>query len=200
MVFDAGSTDGSAEIIAKYVDRIKFIQGETGTEEGQALKGLLRSASGEIVASLGPQERYLPWTFSVVGEIFSVLPKVEWLSSTTRLILDNRGLVCRRQPLNLKKGILLARESAFWRRALWQKAADDFARPRSAILHATEIPLAAASISGLRIEPLFIPFYKKVDFDTEINNWIVCRQLHSDTFYKLKFFARKFLLWLKLFF
>lgn len=210
IIFDAGSSDGSLEVIGKYSDRINLIQGEPPSDKGQSVKELLRRATGEIMAWIKPQDRYLPWTFSLVAEFFSVLPKVEWLVSSTRLIFDNRGIACHRQPLIVKKGILLAQESAFWRRSLWKRAADtsneqpdimNYRGPRfffrkSLILHATEIPLAA-SIDNHQADLVFISAYKKIEYDPKINNW-VCGNARNGIIYKFKFFARKVLILLKL--
>ena len=77
IVIDGGSTDASADIIRKHAGRITCWVSEKDQGQYDAInKGFARS-TGEIMAWLNSDDKYLPWTFSVVGEIFASRPEVE---------------------------------------------------------------------------------------------------------------------------
>src|SRR5712672_634542 len=79
VVIDGGSTDGSVEIIKKYERRLTWwISAPDGGQYEAINKGFART-TGEIMAWLNADDKYLPWTLSVVGDLMSTLPQVEWL-------------------------------------------------------------------------------------------------------------------------
>ena len=70
IVIDAGSTDGTVEILEKHKDSINVLISES--DEGMYY-GIQKGAGyveGEIMAWLNADDAYLPWTFSVVENIF----------------------------------------------------------------------------------------------------------------------------------
>ena len=139
IVIDDGSTDNSLEIIHKYSDCLAY--STTRPNKGQYAtinEGFARS-TGEIMAWLNSDDMYLPGAFSVVAEIFSAHPDVEWLTTTLPVGWNEQGQAVAVADLqgfnrssffrgaNLPAGRRYTRgciqqESTFWRRSLWERA------------------------------------------------------------------------------
>ena len=139
-VVDGGSTDGSDDVIRRYADRLTFWCSEPDNGHFHALnKGFART-SGEVMAFINSDDKYCPWAFSVVGEIFARFPQIEWLTTLFPIIWDDRGRAtnCRYTDGFSREGFMrgenlpgnrgayatywIQQESTFWRRSLWEKA------------------------------------------------------------------------------
>ena len=80
IIIDGASTDSTLDVIKKYEGTYNMhwtSEPDNGCVEADN-KGL-RKAQGEILAILGTDDRYLPWTVSVVAEYFKRHPEVELL-------------------------------------------------------------------------------------------------------------------------
>src|SRR4029078_6980481 len=91
IVMDGGSTDRSIEIIKKYSDRLTYWGSEP--DQGQyaaSNKGVARRTE-EMMAWLNRDDKYTPWAFSVVTEIFSSFPEIEWLTSVHPVRWNEHG-------------------------------------------------------------------------------------------------------------
>jgi glycosyltransferase involved in cell wall biosynthesis len=139
-VVDGGSTDGSVEIIRKYADRLAWWCSEKDAGHFDALnKGFART-DGEVMAFINSDDKYCPWAFAVVAEIFRQLPQVDWITTRHPIIWDRHGraVLCKDTPGFSRRGFLrgeylpgqpdayashwIQQESTFWRRSLWEKA------------------------------------------------------------------------------
>ena len=139
VVIDGGSSDGSAEIIRQYERRLAYWVSEPDGGQYDAInKGFART-TGEIMAWLNSDDKYMPWTLSVVADIFSSFPEVEWLTSVhpvqwnshgQAVAVDFTGALSRHSFLQGNnfpvKGSFgrrwIQQESTFWRRSLWERA------------------------------------------------------------------------------
>lgn len=139
IVQDGGSTDGTAELVARYASRydVRFYQErDNGIYEG-VLRGMAR-ARGDILAWLGADDLYMPWTLSTVEHVFARHPEVDWIIGLPALSYQNNRIVkvVPLAPVYLQSfirsgwyrpGLLgfLQQESMFWRRRLWERAQPD---------------------------------------------------------------------------
>lgn len=136
VIMDGGSTDGSVEVIRRYEARLaSWTSAPDGGHYAAVTAGFART-SGEVMAWLNGDDKYLPWTFSVVAEVFAQFPEVEWLTTRWPLRWDTRGRAVRCAE---RRGFareaffrgaylpgegrdVIQQESTFWRRSLWEKA------------------------------------------------------------------------------
>lgn len=138
VVVDGGSTDGSQEIIGRHADRLAHWY--SGPDGGQyaALNDAFGRTRGEIMGWINADDLHMPWTLSVVAEIFAAFPEVRWITAAHQLLCDGSGRVVGNarswgysrtaflhgdnlpRPGGLASG-WVQQESTFWRRSLWDE-------------------------------------------------------------------------------
>ena len=181
VVMDGGSSDASVDIICKYADRLTHWTSAKDEGHYAAIVKGFSLTSGDVMAWINSDDKYVPWAFSVVAEIFATFPKVEWLTSAFPMHWDRygRAVKCayaggfnRRAFLagsNLPRGRwhvgpFIQQESTFWRRSLWDRAgamidnssiAGDFELWArffgQAQLYSVDVPLSGFRVHGNQI-------------------------------------------------
>jgi glycosyltransferase involved in cell wall biosynthesis len=137
VIIDGGSTDGSVDIIRRYADRLGYWVSEPDGGQYAAINKGFARASGDIMAWLNADDKYLPWAFETVAQVFSADPDIDWVTTAFPIMWDSRGL-----PVNCaarsftSHGVLHGRylpcapwdgvgciqqESTFWTRRLWDR-------------------------------------------------------------------------------
>jgi glycosyltransferase involved in cell wall biosynthesis len=139
VVVDGGSTDGSADIIRRYAERLTYWQSQPDSGHMDAVNIGFDHTTGEIMGWVNSDDMLMPWALRTVASVFEQHPHVEWLTSRFPLLMNEEGLVIaartmegydarmfyrgRNVPLNpaFYKGYI-QQESTFWRRTLWERA------------------------------------------------------------------------------
>ena len=128
VIIDGGSTDGSLAIIKKYAKYLHYWVSEKDQGHADALNKGFSRTSGEIMAWLNSDDKYLPWTLATMDEIYKSFPKVNWTVGFNSW-WNNKGVMTHatRVPKNIYDYLLgnyrwIQQESVFWRRDLWQSA------------------------------------------------------------------------------
>lgn len=137
-VCDAGSTDGSLDIIKKYEPHLASWR--SGPDDGPyaAIHNVLMSSECDVFGWLNSDDMLLPGTLSYVAKVFEALPEVQWLSTLNPVILNRQGdLFSSKIPGISRESWLdrrhcgsgwlmgfgfLQQESTFFRRSLWRSA------------------------------------------------------------------------------
>ena len=139
VVIDGGSSDGSADIIRRHAGRLAYWTTEPDKGQYDAINKGFSRTTGDIMAWLNSDDRYMPWTLSVVADIFSSHPEIDWLTSVhpvswnahgQAVAVDFTGGFSRESfvrgsnfPVKSSYGRRwIQQESTFWRRSLWERA------------------------------------------------------------------------------
>lgn len=128
IIIDGGSTDGSVEIIKKYEKYLAYWVSEPDKGHGHALnKGFARS-TGEIMAWINSDDKYYPYTFNTIAEIFNSFRDINWIQGKNSWVdLSGRLLDVQFSYINIFSYLLgeykwIQQESVFWRRSLWERS------------------------------------------------------------------------------
>jgi len=138
VVVDGKSTDGSAELVQARAHELAWWVSEPDSGAWEAInKGFARS-SGEVMGWLGSDDLLMPWSLSIVGEIFATFAEIEWLTTRVPLVCDEDGRPVESYRLDAysaaeffrgenlpfagwKASGFIQQESTYWRRSLWER-------------------------------------------------------------------------------
>jgi glycosyltransferase involved in cell wall biosynthesis len=127
IVIDAGSTDGSVEIIKSYADRLAYWVSEK--DEGQTdalIKGFDR-ATGDILCWLNSDDLFEPTTLQEVADFFSAHPEVRFAyGDATWIDVEGRPFKPKREHrwnrfVWMYDHNFIPQPSAFWRADLYRQ-------------------------------------------------------------------------------
>lgn len=91
MVFDGNSNDGASDILTKRQSDIDYLSIEEDKGQAHAINKGFKRASGDIVAWINSDDKYLPGVFEKITNIFKD-PKVMWVTGNCEVI-DEAGKV-----------------------------------------------------------------------------------------------------------
>jgi glycosyltransferase involved in cell wall biosynthesis len=123
LVLDGGSTDGSAEILRRYDDRITWWVSEPDDGQTAAINRGIRRATGDVVAYINSDDYFLPGAFEAVMTTFA-RTGARWVIGASR-VEDFEGAVehtwVPRLPTKPRHWWLIdpwgyPQPSSFWRR------------------------------------------------------------------------------------
>lgn len=94
LVFDGGSTDGTAEVIARYGAWLDWSESERDRGQSHAINKGFERATGQIVAWLNTDDRYLPGTLHAVARQYLSHPgAAAWVGGSRQV--DAKGRLIR---------------------------------------------------------------------------------------------------------
>lgn len=129
IIIDAGSTDGTVEIIKKYEKELLYWVSEPDNGMYYALQKGFEKSTGLIMAWLNSDDKYNTRSLFNVANVFMDLPEVEWIVGVPSMY-NHEGICVQVSPgikwsySGFKIGHFrwIQQESTFWRRSLWEKA------------------------------------------------------------------------------
>lgn len=130
ILIDGGSTDNSLEIIEKYKAHFAYWVSEPDEGQYQAIQKGFDKSTGEIMAWLNSDDKYLPRSLFKVAEIFEKY-KINWLMGLAREYTEDGALVGQitlpwsrwsKWRYLTNDFQFIQQESSFWSRELWEKA------------------------------------------------------------------------------
>lgn len=135
ILIDGASTDGTMSIVSRYRDSIDIVQSEPDEGQYHAINKGFSLSTGDIMAWINADDVLMPWTLSVVHEIFESYPEIDWITGLPSFLNEKGQLVQTQSSLPVyprkfiangwyqeKLGAYLQQESMFWRRSLWNQA------------------------------------------------------------------------------
>ena len=125
VIIDAGSKDGSIDIISEQADRLAYWVSEPDRGHADGINKGFAHTSGEIMGWINSSDVYYPWTLETVAQVFSDIPEAQWITGVASHL--DLGYA----PQNLAPAYWnvydflsgnyswLQQESVFWKRSLW---------------------------------------------------------------------------------
>lgn len=127
IVMDGGSTDGSADILRRYSDRLAYWVSERDAGQTDALIRGFERATGEIMGWLCSDDLLLPGALESVGEFFSRNPDVDVVYGDAVWIDEAGHLIRTKKEMGFNRFVFLfdhnyiPQPSLFWRRRVYDR-------------------------------------------------------------------------------
>lgn len=139
VIIDGGSTDGSVDVIKQHAGSLTYWISEADQGHYDAVNKGFSRTTGDIMAWINSDDKYTPSAFSVVRDVFTQFPEIQWLTTVQPLGWNAKG---QATSINFSGGFnrtsffkggnlpmkgsfqrrFIQQESTFWRRSLWEQA------------------------------------------------------------------------------
>jgi glycosyltransferase involved in cell wall biosynthesis len=124
---DGGSTDGTMQTLAPYMDRFAYVVSEKDKGQSDAIQRGLARGTGEIMAYLNSDDVLAPGALTEVAEFFDRHPEVDVVYSHRCAInADNLAIwywiLPPHSDYKMMRWDLIPQETCFWRRRIFEKA------------------------------------------------------------------------------
>lgn len=103
LVVDGGSTDGTVEVIRRYADRLAGWESERDRGQSHAINKGFARATGEIVAWLNADDRYLPGAIRRAVRALSGDPSAAFVYGNARVITPHGVTLSKPGPMTLPR-------------------------------------------------------------------------------------------------
>ncbi len=132
LVFDGGSTDGTADVLRRYEGRLRLAVGPD-TGQANAINKGLRAASGDVVGWLNSDDLLYPGALARVVAAFAERPGLVWLHGRCEIVDEDdrpirrwlsayKDFRCRRYS---RRSLLVenyvSQMTVFWRRSAMER-------------------------------------------------------------------------------
>ena len=138
VLVDGRSTDGSAELIEDRAGELAWWISEPDDGPWEAVNKGFSHTSGEVMGWLGSDDLLMPWSLSIVGEIFATFPQIDWLTTMFPTRCDELGRPVESDYLSAysadaffrgenlpfagwQAAGFIQQEATYWRRSLWER-------------------------------------------------------------------------------
>jgi glycosyltransferase involved in cell wall biosynthesis len=126
MIFDGGSTDGTAKILAPYLNRLTHYQSAPDHGQSDAIASGFDRSTGQIMAWLNSDDMLAPGALHFVAQYFSEHPEVDALYSHRCIVGENNNvrsywILPEHHDYLMRRWDMIPQETCFWRRSLFEK-------------------------------------------------------------------------------
>ena len=184
IIIDGGSNDGTVDIIKKFESKLAYWISEPDGGMYFALQKGFVKATGEILAWINSDDKYIDKSLFAVAQIFSDLSEIEWIMGMPTLLNEEGICVKISQGRRWSESRFYAgdfrwiqQDSVFWKRSLWDrtgrvldtsyKYAGDF-ELWCRFFQSTQLFTVSSSFSGFRShgDQISIQYLKEYESET----------------------------------
>lgn len=131
IVIDGGSSDGSADVIARYAADLAYWVSEPDRGQSHAINKGLHRATGEVMGWLNSDDRLLPGSLELIGEVLGEGGTTAALAGHCRLVYPDGSTLLQRGEFTSRQRLLEAwrpytmhQPSIWWRREVYEDVGD----------------------------------------------------------------------------